>query len=349
MEWLGDSNLKPLQNIKEEDSSTTLHASTDPSISPEQSMESFCDTTESTEERGTAETSVTMLDTSGVDRNIERVKEENPLQTSAEEEKLENANSENVLKDDSEKGCMNLQEQASTSCNEIDDACSLEKDIGPTENRTSNEIAKKSCEAATEMSLEMNSEQDVASSGNVSNELVSSCDTICNDDVILSSSQNPGLPNMDISLGVTGDSGQVTNDAPSLEMSSTPKLAPYRNVEGEQEIEMDKEGYREGISKDSGIHESKEDVREGDSGDPRWIDQQDGKLACLRVVFTCASLVFACTSFVFTCSNFGYPCLSFVHSCSSSISRAELLFLRGQYLSFSCSNCLLYAQIFMAT
>ena len=272
MEWLGDPHLKPLENIIEEDSSTTLHASTDPSISPEQSMESFCDTTESIQERRTAETSATMLDTSVVNRNIERVEEENPLQNFVEGENLKNENSENVLKNESETGYINLQERA-------DETSSLEQDIGLIGNRTSDEITKKSYEPETEMSFEINTGQDVANSV-ASNELQSSCDNICNDDVILSSSQNPGLPNMNKSFGITGESGQVTNNERSLEMSSTPKLAPYRDVEGKQEIEMDKEGYREGISKDSGIHESKEDVLEGDSGDHGWINQQDGKFAC---------------------------------------------------------------------
>ena len=272
MEWLGDPHLKPLENIIEEDSSTTLHASTDPSISPEQSMESFCDTTESIQERGTAETSATMLDTSVGNRNIERVEEENPLQNFVEGENLKNENSENVLKNESETGYINLQERA-------DETSSLEQDIGLIGNRTSDEITKKSYEPETEMSFEINTGQDVANSV-ASNELQLSCDNICNDDVILSSSQNPGLPNMNKSFGITGESGQVTNNERPLEMSSTPKLPPYRDVEGEQEIEMDKEGYREGISKDSGIHESKEDVLEGDSGDHGWINQQDGKFAC---------------------------------------------------------------------
>ena len=270
MEWLGDPHLKPLENIIEEDSSTTLHASTDPSISPEQSMESFCDTTESIQERRTAETSATMLDTSVGNRNIERVEEENPPHF-VEGENLKNENSENVLKNESETGYISLQERA-------DETSSLEQGIGLIGNRTSDEITKKSYEPETEMSFEINTGQDVANS--VSNELQSSCDNICNDDVILSSSQNPGLPNMNKSFGITGESGQVTNNERSLEMSSTPKLAPYRDVEGKQEIEMDKEGYREGISKDSGIHESKEDVLEGNSGDHGWINQQDGKFAC---------------------------------------------------------------------
>ena len=264
MQWLGDTNLKPLEKIKEEDSSTTLHASTDPSISPEQSMESFCDTAESNRERGSADTSVEMPNASGVDRNIERLKEDNPTQTTVEEAGLENEYSD-VL--NSEEGCMDLQEQSAVLCSETGEANSLKQNRGQTEDRTSNEFAEKSCDQATEIALEMNSEQAVASSVNALHELASPSDTVCTDDVILSSSQNPGLPNMNKTPDITDESGQVTNNEPSLEMSSTPKPAPYRDVEGEQDIEMDKEGYREGISKDSGIHESKEDVLEGDSND----------------------------------------------------------------------------------
>ena len=302
MQWLGDTNLKPLEKIKEEDSSTTLHASTDPSVSPEQSMESFCDTAESIREMGSADTSVEMANTSGVDRNIETLKEYNPPQTTVKEARLENKHSD-VL--NSKKGCMNLLEQPGASCSEIGETNSLEQNTGQTEDRTSNEFAEKSCDQATEIALEMNSEKEMASSVNALHELVSSSNTVGHDDVILSSSQNPGLPNMNKTPDITHESGQVTNNEPSLKMSSTPKPAPYRDVEGEQDIEMDKEGYREGISKDSGIHESKEDVLEGD-GSEGTFSCKGSTCPCLPVVLACVSLVIACSNLVFACSRFAY-------------------------------------------
>ena len=120
--------------------------------------------------------------------------------------------------------------------------------------------------------------------------------SICNDDMILSSSENPGLPDDHLASPVE----QLTNTQSSVQMNSTPKLAPYQDVGGENVIELDKEGYREGTSRDSGIHESKEDVEDEDSEEHRWTHEQDSgelhaKDSFLRVHF---SFVFQVTKYV---------------------------------------------------
>ena len=117
-------------------------------------------------------------------------------------------------------------------------------------------------------------------SGEESSENARFTDQICPDDVI-SSSSNSGV-NVEDSPDLHHKSEQlphVTSTEPALQMYSTPKLPAYRDVDDEGGIEIDK-GYSEEISRDSGIHESREDVDEV-TDEHRWIDEHDScKFLC---------------------------------------------------------------------
>ncbi|XP_046857870.1 oxidation resistance protein 1-like isoform X2 [Xenia sp. Carnegie-2017] len=53
------------------------------------------------------------------------------------------------------------------------------------------------------------------------------------------------------------------------QINSTPKMPLFKDLAGDRGVDIGKEGFREGISLDSGIHESKEDVEEEDTNDQR--------------------------------------------------------------------------------
>ena len=282
MQWLGDSNVKSLNKIKEEDSTTTLRPSNESSPSQEQSMESLSGTMDNTRE---GEISECVLDT--VAMNVAGgLKETDVLQTKGSldttNDALKNKSPQENLKYKSDLGDSTKEMEAS-----LEDKCVTSRN-------------------------DLNCEKSMNNSVNTSNDPLSS---ICNDDIILSSSKNPGLASDHLVL--SGEIEQLSNTEPSLQMNSTPKLGPYQDVGGEQEIEMDKEGYREGISRDSGIHESKEDVEEV-NGDHRWADHHDtGEyyiieycfsvfkyfLTCSNIFLTCSNIVFTCSNIVLTCSN----------------------------------------------
>ena len=327
MQWLSEPLAKPLEKIKEEDNSTTLDRSTDPSVSQEQSMESLSETTESTQDVAPVEMPACTLDTAAMDITSGGLRESDALQTSAERVSLEMDTTSGGLNHKSQEGEIdledkdelqsaaeeinlqhNIQDKSVASGNEIDSSMKTGS-LEHLEDRNLNEQVADSC------STEMSSEQTKESSVETSN------DSICHDDVILSSSQNPGLSNDDLAL--PGESEQFTSTEPSMQMYSTPKLRPYQDVEGEHVIEMDKEGYREGISRDSGIHESKEDVDE-DTGDHRWVDQHDaGEFPCQRLFlraqfyFCMLSSCSACSSFIFCVFSSCSARLNFVLACAN--------------------------------
>lgn len=257
MKWLGDKDTNHLEKIKEEDTSSTLNPSTsqsDTSMSlTEQTEESLGETTGSI---STADGTQGPADAGVSDSSGDVVKETERLKTSPEEMNLEN----------------DLQDNTVTSS---DDVISSKIETVEDNNRASDEITTSSCSKSSE---------------HVTVEAISSDNTICSDDVILSSSSSPGLPNVENNLGSPGESEQlphVTSTEPALQMYSTPKLEPYKEIVGDRgSEESDKDGYREGISRDSGIHESKEDFQE-DTEDHRWIDQHHSG----EFVFACAGLV----------------------------------------------------------
>ena len=285
MQWLAKSDTKVLEKIKEEDSSSTLLPSNDSSLCQEQSMESLSETAEGgIQKQLSVEISSSVAQ---VDKTNDGLRETNELQAAAAKVEMDTESS--IVKNDSEREETNgqsknlfegmriekkSQRKSITSSCESDSSVkntSLEKDINVSQDRTSHEQSTQS----------MNSEERENNIAETSCE-VSLGEKVCSDtdnngDIILSSSQNPGLPKADALIeGVTGESEDVMSTESSLPLYSTPKLPSYRDVMGEQGIEVDKEEYTEGISRDSGIHESKEDVHEGDSDDHRWIDQEDG-------------------------------------------------------------------------
>ena len=341
MQSLGDPSTKPLEEIKEEDSSSTLHPSTDPSISQEQSMESLSETTESLQERAPECT----LDTVAMDIPSGSLKETDTLQTSAEGSSLAMDTTNGVLKDIAQAGEQDvenkdklessveeinaehdLQDKSVASSKEIDLSLttdSLEQDLKNSEDKSLNEMSIEP-ESATENSVEMSSEQAEENSVETSNDPISS-EAICNDDVILSSSQYPCLTD---NVAIPDENEQFTNTEPSLQMYSTPKLAPYQDVGGEHVIEMDKEDYREGISRDSGIHESEDDVHE-DTDDQSWMDRHDcgefrAQLFLIKFYFLVLKFCFCVLKFSFCLLKFSFCVFEFVvacenlaHSCSS--------------------------------
>jgi hypothetical protein len=346
MQSLGDPSTKPLEEIKEEDSSSTLHPSTDSSISQEQSMESLSETSESLQERAPECT----LDTVAMDIPSGSLKETDTLQTSAEGSSLAMDTTNGILKDISQAGEQDvenkdklessveeinaehdLQDKSVASSKEIDLSLttdSLEQDLKNSEDKSLNEMFIEP-ESATGNSVEMCSEQAEKNSVETSNDPISS-EAICNDDVILSSSQYPCLTD---NVAIPDENEQFTNTEPSLQMYSTPKLAPYQDVGGEHVIEMDKEDYREGISRDSGIHESEDDVHE-DTDDQSWMDRLDGGefraqlflvkfyflvlkfYSCvLKFSFCVLKFSFCVFEFVVACENLAHSCSSFLNTC----------------------------------
>ncbi|XP_028416586.1 uncharacterized protein LOC114540663, partial [Dendronephthya gigantea] len=262
-----------LEDIKEEDSCSTLHPSTsphqsitptDPSTSQEQSMESLSETTESvllTEEThgGTTDETCPVKETLQEEDNLVMESNNDSSENEGKTEDIDLGNEDRLRRLEEGENCLK------------NVSSKHEKDLEILEDRTSNEMTAKSCskigyERATLSSVEMSSQQTTDNSVETD---VTSSDAICSDDVILSSSQSPGLAKEDLDFKSETD--------PALQMYSTPKLRPYKDAEVEQGLETDKEGYGEGISRDSGIHESKDDVDEVDSDGHKWIDPHNSE------------------------------------------------------------------------
>jgi hypothetical protein len=253
MQWLDASNAKSLEKLKEKESATTLRSSSEKSPTEEQSMESLSETMDNTRE---GEISGGVLDTAAEETDDLQSKTEESLDTTS-----------GVLRDKTQQDLQDKGElQSSPEGINLGDKCVTSIDDSSTKTGSLEHLDDRNFEEHGN-STEMNS-------------------SICNDDMILSSSENPGLPDDHLASPVE----QLTNTQSSVQMNSTPKLAPYQDVGGENVIELDKEGYREGISRDSGIHESKEDVEDEDTEEHQWTHEQDSgelraKDSFLRVHF----------------------------------------------------------------
>lgn len=280
--WLGEPGTKGLERIKEEDSTTTLQFSNDSSLAQEPSMESLKSLSKTTKitmnDQPRLETVASTTDASLTDFCSGDLEPTATQQTSADETSLNmNIPSRGVLTDGQivEKADKlverivvqhDLKHETGAFNSEFDSNMKIDS-IEQVSGKLRDELSKHSsfdAEISNIETFEMRAQQP-----NPEN-CGSETETLRNDDAILSSSEDRGVTNG--RLGLNEACEQLPNEQP-LQMFSTPKSKPYQDVIGDEHaIDTDvSEGYREGISRDSGIHESKEDV-DGDGDDQRWVE-----------------------------------------------------------------------------